>query len=185
MREPVINNYEVTFILGESATPEIGAAKTKEITALIEKFGGKVEKSEAWGKRELAYVIDRNHSGFYVTLWFSLPSDQVNPLERALRFDEAIIRSLVTKAYTSAQEGSLYPVPEEEKPAKAPRRGAAPETAGAEEELRRHTGDKKAKAVIVEEEPEDELSEEDRLKQLDQAMDELLKDVAPPTEEEA
>jgi small subunit ribosomal protein S6 len=184
MREAVINSYEVTFILGEAATATEATAKTKEITALIKKFGGDVSKDEQWGKRDLAYPINRNRTGFYVTLWFTLPSDQVAPLERALRFDESVIRSLVTKAYTTAQPGSLYPVPEEEKPARGSRRGAAPasEAVSAEEELRLHTGDKKSKAAPKEEAPEDELSEEDRLKQLDQAMDELLKD---PTEDES
>lgn len=183
MREAVINSYEVTFILGETATPEQGEAKTKEVSALIEKMGGKVEKNEQWGKRELAYVINRNRTGFYVTLWFTLPSSQVSALERALRFDEAVIRSLVTKAYTTAQPGSLYPVPEEEKPARASSRRAAPTDAvSAEEELRRHTGDTKSKAP-AEEAPEEELTEEDRLKQLDEAMDELLKEES--TEESA
>jgi small subunit ribosomal protein S6 len=174
MREASINSYEVTFILGEAATAEQATAKTKEVTALIEKFGGKVEKDEQWGKRELAYVIDRNRSGFYVTMWFSLSTKDVLAFERALRFDEAVIRSLVTKAYTSAQEGSLYPVPEEEKPARgAGRKTATTEAVSAEEELRSSTGSKKKATKVVE---EDELSEEDRLKKLDEAMGEMLKD---------
>lgn len=186
MREASINQYEVTFILGESADAAAGTAKTQEVSALISKLGGSVENSEQWGKRELAYPINRNRTGFYVTLWFSLPSNQVKALEQALRFDEAIIRSLVTKAYTSAQAGSLYPVAEEEKPARSGKgRGAAPEAVSAEEELRRHTtGAKKEKIAPATEEAE--LSEEDRLKQLDQAMDELLKeDAKEDTKEEA
>ncbi len=183
MREPQINKYEVTFILGEAATAEQATAKTKEVTTLIESLGGTAEKDEQWGKRELAYPILKNRTGSYVTLWFNLPSNQVAALERALRFDEQVIRSLVTKAYTTAQPGSLYPVAEEEKPARGgSRRGTEKEAGSAEEELRRNTSGKKDKAPVAEEFDEDALSEEDRLKQLDVAMDELLKDETVDTE---
>ncbi|HSI20521.1 MAG TPA: 30S ribosomal protein S6 [Verrucomicrobiae bacterium] len=176
MREAQTNNYEVTFILGEASTAEQAAAKTKEVSALITKLGGKTEKDEQWGKRDLAYPINKNRSGTYVTMWFSMPSSEVMAFERALRFDESVIRSLVIKAYTTAQPGSLYPVPEEEKPARGSRRTSDKDAAvSAEEELRRNSGTKKDKAAAVDAE-EETLSEEDRLKQLDDAVDELLKD---------
>lgn len=173
MREAKLTQYELTFILGEAATAEQGTAKTKEVSDLITKMGGSVEKDEQWGKRDLAYPINRNRSGLYVTLWFTLPGDQVRPLEQSLRFDETVIRSLVTKAYTTAQPGTLYPVPEEEKPSRGARKGA-PEGESAEEDLRRHTGDSPKKAAAAAD--DDSLSDEDRLKQLDEVVDELLKD---------
>ena len=170
-------NYELTYILGETATEEQNTAKVTELKEVIAKMGGAVEKEEIWGRRELAYQIGKSRSGFYTTFWFSLPVDQVNPLERLLRFDESIIRSLVTKAYIHATPGSLYPVVEEEKTARRPRRGEKEETATAEEELRMHAGDKpkKAKATEATEEVE-EISEEDRLKKLDESLDQLLKE---------
>ena len=175
----ILNNYEATFILGETATAEQAVAKAKELKAIIAKAGGEVTKEEQWGRRDLAYPIARSRSGIYVTMWFSLPAQEVQPLERILRFDESIIRSLVTKAYTTAQPGSLYPVAEEEKPAKPARSGSRAdkeETGSAEEELRRHSvTSKKDKNAPIAEEIE-ELSEEDRLKQLDTQLDELLKD---------
>jgi small subunit ribosomal protein S6 len=174
MRKDTTQNYEVTFILGEEATADQTAAKTQEVRDLIEKFDGSVEKDEQWGRRELAYPIKKNRSGMYVTLWFSLPTSQLRPLDEALRFDESIIRHLVTKAYTTAQPGSLYPVAEEEKPARGGRR-AAEDTVSAEEELRRHSASPKKEKAATDDES-DTLSEEDRLKQLDEVVDELLKD---------
>jgi len=171
-------SYELTFILGEAATPEMGKQKTEEITKLIEKFEGKVEKDEQWGRRDLAYLINRNRTGYYVSLWFELPTNQVKPLEEALRFDESVIRHLVTKAYTTAQPGSLYPVVEEEKPARTDSRSAKTETTeavSAEEELRRTTTTTTKKKAAPKAKAEEALSEEDRLKQLDEVVDELLK----------
>lgn len=175
-----LNMYEATFILSESATEDQAKAKVSELKDIIAKMGGTVSKEELWGRRELAYKIKRNRSGFYTTIWFDLPAQQVLPLEKLLRFDESIIRSLVTKAYTSAQPGSLYPVVEEDKavkPTRTPRRGDKEETATAEEELRRSSYKRPAtKDESVEAAAEEEISEEERLKKLDESLGELLKD---------
>jgi small subunit ribosomal protein S6 len=168
-------SYELTFILDEHADQKAGEAKTKELTDVIAKFDGEVTKQELWGRRELAYPIKRNRSGFYVTLWLTLPKNQVKPLEEHMRFDESLIRSLVTKAYTTAQPGSLYPVVEEEVQKEKPGRAKKEETASAEEMLRRTP----TKATPKEEEPAEEaIPEEERLKQLDDTLSELLKDEA-------
>ncbi len=174
------NNYELTFILGEEATEKDAQAKVAEFEAYLGTLEGTVTKTELWGRRELAYKIRRHRSGFYVTLWITLPASAVNTLEKQLRFDESIIRSLVTIAYTTAQPGSLYPVVEEEvvastKP-RAKRGEKVEETVTAEEELRRTSkpaSKKAAKEEATEGEPE---TEEDRLKKLDEALGDILTD---------
>jgi small subunit ribosomal protein S6 len=184
MRTPSLKNYEATFILGEDATETTAKEKLATLTETIKGFGGNVSKSELWGKRELAYPIKRNLIGFYTTLWFELPTDQVNPLEKLLRFDESILRSLVTMAYTTAQPGSLYPVKEEdEKPARGAKRGSATpevtEPASAEAELRRTSSAKPAKKAAKTETPEEDTqNEEERMQKLDAALGDILKDEA-------
>ena len=178
------NQYEATFIIGEDTTPEQAQTKTASVIEAVKSLGGSVSKQELWGKRELAYPIKRNRAGFYVTLWLEVPSKEVANLEKLLRFDESIIRSLVTLAYTTAQPGSLYPVVEEEKqekPARGPKRNQeAEEPAGAEAELRRTTttkAPKKAKAADVTEEDASQ-TEEERMQKLDEALGDILKDEA-------
>ena len=174
MSAATVKNYELTFILAETSTPELATAKAAELKKSITEMGGEVSKEEHWGRRDLAYPIKRSRSGLYTTMWFSLPTTQVNPLEKALRFDESIIRSLVTIAYTSAQPGSLYPVVEEEK--KATRRPEREEAAGSAEEQLRRSGSRSTKREEIIEEEIEELSEEDRLAQLETQLDSLLKD---------
>jgi|GEM_PF-1463132 len=178
------NQYEATFILGEDATPEQATAKVTSLTETIKGFGGSVSKQELWGKRELAYPIKRNRAGFYVTLWLELPAKSVSDLEKDLRFDESVIRSLVTLAYTTAQPGSLYPVTEEEaekeKPARGSKRGSTETTepASAEAELRR-TSSRSKKADKAEEATEESSeTEEERMEKLDAALGDILKDEA-------
>lgn len=109
--------YELTFILGETATAADAKSKVAEIATFLKQHDGAITREEHWGRRELAYVIRRNRSGFYVTVWFTAPAPTLKPLDQHLRLDESILRSLVTKAYTTAEEGSLRPVVEE-KPAR-------------------------------------------------------------------
>jgi small subunit ribosomal protein S6 len=179
---PTTKQYEATFILGEDTTPEQAQKKTTSVSEVIKGFGGSVSKQEQWGKRELAYPIQRNRAGVYVTLWFDLPADQVPNLEKQLGFDESILRSLVTTAYTTAQPGSLYPVVEEqaEKPTRGGKRAVeTPEAGSAEEELRRTSS--RSKKADKEAATEEELvaeSEEERLQKLDAALGDILKDEA-------
>ena len=168
-----LKKYELTFILGEKADQEEGSAKSKELKGLIEKLGGTIVQEDLWGRRELAYPIGGNRSGFYGTLIFEMPARELTNLTQPLRFDESIIRSMTTLAYTTAQPGTLYPQAEEAAETKAPEG----EKASAEEMLRRAPASKKA--VEAEEvEPEEELPEEERMKKLDETLEEMLKEEA-------
>lgn len=173
------SQYELTFILGEKASSQDATSKVSTLSTEIEKLNGKLTKQEIWGRRELAYEIKKNRSGIYTTLWLDLPNSAVKALEAVLRFDEEIIRSMVTKAYISAQPGSLYPI-EEDKVEK----GSGPlkdDNSSAEEMLRRHTTSKVSKKN--EEVSEEEVSEEERIKKLDESLEVLLKDDKEEAEE--
>ena len=171
----VTQPYELTFILDEKFNAEDAQVKTDAIKKTITKLGGNVTKEEMWGRRELAYEIKRNRTGFYVTLWIDLPTESIKPIEQELRFDERVIRFLTTKAYTSAQPGTLYPVSEQEKTNGTKEKE---ENTSGEEMLRRTSAapaKPEAKAEKVEN-MEDELPEDQRLEKLDEALEELLKD---------
>lgn len=186
--KPETLSYETTFIMGETATDEDLKKKSEQLSEFVtKKLKGTVSRTELWGRRELAYPIKKSRTGLYCTMWFDLVPSAIDPLEKELRFDESVIRSLVTKAYTTAQPGSLYPVveePEADKRRSGSRRGRTEgeETVGAEEELRR-TSTTSAKPVRKSAEKaaateETAVSEEDRLKKLDEALGDILKDEA-------
>jgi ribosomal protein S6 len=162
--------YELTFVLGEAASSKEGTAKTTWAESFIAQHKGTVSKVEAWGRRELAYPIGKNRSGYYVTLWFEAPTTIITPLEQALRFDEEVIRFLTTTAYTSAQPGTLYPVVEE-KPEKEMKEKKVKDGLTEEQMLRStaHTAEETADDTT-------EITEEERLEKLDAALDDLLKD---------
>lgn len=161
----------MTFILNEKSDQGEGKKKVAELTLVIEKLGGSVTKEEMWGRRELAYSIKRNRTGFYTTLWFDLPPSAVKAVEQHLHFDEDVIRSLITKAYKEAQPGTLYQVTEEDKEEKSAK--TSKEEPGLTEEMIRRASSKKPEEK---EEVEEVIPEEERLKKLDEALEELLED---------
>lgn len=169
-------NYELTFILGEKTTEEDGQKKFETVKELITNAGGTVTKQELWGRRELAYEIQHNRTGFYITIWFQINGSELKDMEQELRFDESIIRFLTTKAYTEAEPGTLYPVADEEKESAKATRGNKEEKTSGEEMLRRSSKPKTTKAETPVENAGEEIPEEERLGKIDEALEVMLKD---------
>ena len=90
----MIKQYETVFI----ATPVLSDAQMKEAVAkytdLITSNGGEIVYQEDWGRKELAYPIQKKTSGFYYLIEFKADSQFIGTLETQYRRDERIIRFL-------------------------------------------------------------------------------------------
>ena len=90
----MIKQYETVFI----ATPVLSEAQMKEAVAkyteMITAAGGEIVYQEDWGRRELAYPIQKKTSGFYYLIEFKADTQFVDVLETQYRRDERIIRFL-------------------------------------------------------------------------------------------
>ncbi len=89
--------YESTFI----ARPEISAqqaeALAERFAGIITENGGKVEKTEHWGLKSLAYRIKKHRKGHYVMFNLDAPSDAVKEMERNMKIDEDVLRILTIR----------------------------------------------------------------------------------------
>jgi small subunit ribosomal protein S6 len=87
------------YDLGLIINPDVGDDQARTIVERVTNFvgthGGQVVRVNAWGRRHLAYPIERHRDGLY--FWFDLifPPEAVTELERTLRLNEDIIRHLV------------------------------------------------------------------------------------------
>lgn len=90
-----MKKYEVMFIISPQLEEEAIEAAISKYSEVITTNGGEIEKVEKWGKRRLAYEIDRITEGYYVLTLFKSPSSVCQELERLLRIDEEIIRYLI------------------------------------------------------------------------------------------
>ena len=91
-----MRDYEVVYIFKSSLT-------TEEIEGRLEAYHGKILAAEGseitavehWGKRQLAYPIDRNDNGYYVVTQFTASPGVLPDFERVLKLDDDLLRHLV------------------------------------------------------------------------------------------
>ena len=77
--------YEELFIIKPDATEEEIDQVIEQLTGVITSAGGAVDKVEKWGKRRLAYRVEKQREGYYVLIQFSSGPQTVKELERRLR----------------------------------------------------------------------------------------------------
>jgi small subunit ribosomal protein S6 len=92
-----MNKYELALVLSPVIDDEARAAEFAKATDLIERFGGKVEKVDDWGKRRLAYEIQKVNEGFYSFITFEAPATAPAEMESRLRIMENVLRYLITR----------------------------------------------------------------------------------------
>lgn len=84
--------YEIVFILKPDASDEIIKGIIQKAGAAIEGMKGSIVKVDEWGKRRLAYPIQKYHEGYYVLISFSGDASQPKEIERMLRLNENCLR---------------------------------------------------------------------------------------------
>ena len=88
--------YEIIYIVDTSIGEE-------EVTAMVEKFtafigeNATIEKNDEWGKKKLAYPIDKKSEGFYVCVNVTAEADFPAKLERQFKITEGILKHLIVK----------------------------------------------------------------------------------------
>ena len=91
-----MRDYEVVYIFKSAlGTDEIDARLQRYHEKILESEGSEVTAVEHWGKRQLAYPIDRNDNGYYVVAQFSTEPEALPEYERILKLDEEVLRHLV------------------------------------------------------------------------------------------
>ena len=124
-----MNRYELTYIIDTALEEEARKELIEKISSLIAQNGGEVEKvDETWGKRRLAYPINDKPEGYYVLVTMQAPADLPKEIERNLRINENVLRSLVIKVEEKKHSVKPRPV---RTPVAAPVQEAAPEEAPA------------------------------------------------------
>jgi len=87
--------YELVFVLKPTMTEEEMASKLKQIQNLITSNGGEIHNLDKWGRKELAYPIQKFNTGYYFILNFKTENPELpGKLEYNLRLDEDVIRFL-------------------------------------------------------------------------------------------
>jgi len=107
-----MRHYEVVFIVHPD--------QSEQVPAMIERYrqmvagrNGKIHRLEDWGRRQLAYPIQKVHKAHYVLMNIECDAETLNELEHAFRFNDAVLRHLTVNA--SGPVSTPSPMMKEEK----------------------------------------------------------------------
>ena len=92
-----MSKYELTFVVNAKIEDDERAAVVDKCQALIERFGGTITNVDEWGKRRLAYEIQKMKEGFYYIVQFDAPTTAPAEIESRIRIMDNVMRYLVVK----------------------------------------------------------------------------------------
>jgi small subunit ribosomal protein S6 len=92
-----MRRYELMLVVRPDLPDDKTQAVIDRTTRAITGSGGQIVKVAPWGRRRLAYPIDRHREGSYHIILFEAPADSVAELERGLVITEELLRHLVTR----------------------------------------------------------------------------------------
>jgi small subunit ribosomal protein S6 len=92
-----MRTYEELFIVKPDAPEEEVDQFIEQMKSVVTASGGTVDKVEKWGKRKLAYRVDRFREGAYVLVQFSAQPETVKEFERRLRVSDLVIKFLTVR----------------------------------------------------------------------------------------
>ncbi|MEF9916747.1 MAG: 30S ribosomal protein S6 [Lachnospiraceae bacterium] len=89
-----MNKYELAIVVNAKIEDEVRADVMEKVKALVERFGGTITDVDEWGKKRLAYEIQKMKEGYYYFVHFESDSTVPIELESRLRIMENVIRYL-------------------------------------------------------------------------------------------
>jgi small subunit ribosomal protein S6 len=92
-----VRQYELVYITPAETTEEVLADLHTQVAAVVDKFGGNIEKTENWGRRRLAYEIAGQREGVYVLEIINGPGALTAELDRRLRVLDVVVRHMVVR----------------------------------------------------------------------------------------
>lgn len=90
-------DYELLLMLDPDLSDEKQGEVVARVRDLIDRGGGAVVRHDAWGKRKLAYEIDKKSDGIYHLLHLRAGAETLGEVSRVLKIDDAVMRHLATR----------------------------------------------------------------------------------------
>ena len=101
-----MRHYEVVFLVHPDQSEQV-PAMIERYRSTIESAGGKIHRLEDWGRRQLAYPIQKLAKAHYVLMNIECGTDELSELESAFRFNDAVLRNMIVSRKAAVTEPSL------------------------------------------------------------------------------
>ena len=109
-----MRHYEIVFMVHPDQSEQV-PAMVERYTSIVSENAGTVHRLEDWGRRHLAYPINKIHKAHYVLMNVECNGETLEEIENIFRFNDAIIRSMVVRCKEAVTEASPMMKPVEEK----------------------------------------------------------------------
>ena len=144
-----MRHYEIVFLVHPDQSEQV-PGMVERYTTTIKDGGGQVHRLEDWGRRRLAYPINKIHKAHYVLMNVECSEEALGELTTNFRYNDAVIRNLVTREDEAITEESAI--------MKAEKESRERKAARAERSERREKAEKREEKA--EEKPSDDKAEE-------------------------
>lgn len=101
-----MRHYEVVFLVHPDQSEQV-PGMIERYTQLMSESGGRVHRTEDWGRRQLAYPINKIHKAHYVLMNIECGGEALEELSTLFRYNDAVLRNLVIKRKDAVTEESL------------------------------------------------------------------------------
>jgi len=101
-----MRHYEIVFIVHPDQSEQV-PAMVEKYKSTITTQGGKVHRVEDWGRRQMAYMIDKLAKAHYVCMNIECDQKTLEELEHAFKFNDAVLRHLIIKTKKAETEPSI------------------------------------------------------------------------------
>ena len=124
-----MRHYEIVILVHPDQSSQVNAMVDR-YKAIIQDGDGKVHRFEDWGRRQLAYSIDKVHKAHYILMNIECDNKVLNELESAFRYNDAVLRNLILVC----NEAITQPSPMQKEAARETKRSRERESRSSEEE---------------------------------------------------
>ncbi len=100
-----MRHYEIVFLVHPDQSPQVPAMLDR-YKSMIQNGGGQVHRLEDWGRRQLAYSINKIHKAHYVLMNIEANQSVMDELENAFRYNDAVLRNLILQRKKAIAEPS-------------------------------------------------------------------------------
>jgi small subunit ribosomal protein S6 len=101
-----MRHYEVVFLVHPDQSEQV-PGMIERYSQLVNESGGKVHRLEDWGRRQLAYPINKIHKAHYVLMNIECGNEPLDEITKLFRYNDAVLRNLVIKTKDAVTEESL------------------------------------------------------------------------------
>ena len=121
-----MRHYEIVFLVHPDQSDQV-PAMIKKYSGIITEKGGKIHREEDWGRRQLAYPINKIHKAHYILLNIECDLEVIEELSSNFKFNDAVLRNLILQRKTALTEkSSILTDEEKDNNREEPSRGAKP-----------------------------------------------------------